>query len=38
MKVKVTKRVQVCHGDEVYRPDDVADVPDDVASKWVRRG
>jgi hypothetical protein len=38
MKVKVTQHVQCCHEGDVYRPADVADVPDRVAREWIRSG
>jgi hypothetical protein len=38
MKVTVSKPFQVAHAGVVYRPGDVADVPDDVAQHWIESG
>jgi len=38
MKVKVAAPYQVAHAEKIYRPGDVADVPDEVAHHWLASG
>lgn len=38
MKVEVSQPLQVAHAGTVYRPGDVADVPNGVAQHWIREG
>ena len=38
MKVEVIGNYQVAHAGTVYRPGDVADVPDEIAQRWISSG
>jgi NADPH-dependent 2,4-dienoyl-CoA reductase/sulfur reductase-like enzyme len=38
MKVEVIENYQVADAGTVYRPGDVAEVPDDVARRWLAAG
>jgi hypothetical protein len=38
MKVKVLAPFQVAHAGSIWRPGDVAEVPDDVGEEWLASG